>query len=81
MVVILPQGLPGIFCFSTHFFVAPCLVELLSAWLVAANCERQWCYLLVVVLVEKRRLLSAQCYLLVLLVVLVVVVEKRGLLR
>merc|ERR1712073_278869 len=24
MVVILPQGLPGIFCFSTHFFVAPC---------------------------------------------------------
>ena len=54
MVVILPQGLPGIFCFSTHFFVAPCLVELLSVWLVAANCERQWCYLLIVV--EKRRL-------------------------
>ena len=51
----LAPGSPRHLLFFDTFFVVPCLVELLSVWLVAANCERQWCYLLVVV--EKRRLL------------------------
>ena len=50
-----PRVSPASSVFRHIFFVAPCLVELLSVWLVAANCERQWCYLLVVV--EKRGLL------------------------
>jgi len=50
----LAPGSPRHLLFFDTFFVAPCFVELLSVWLVAANCERQWCQLLVVV--EKRRL-------------------------